>query len=140
MNVPRRLLLGSIALFAGGIASGNETKIDFVRDIQPILEFNCVSCHNADKAEAELRFDKAALFFEGGEGGPSLVKGKPDESLLIELVSLPEDDTDVMPSKGRTLHDHEIAKLRQWIAEGAVWPEALFENADDPDPLTARTL
>ena len=105
--------------------SAAESKIDFVRDIQPILEFNCVNCHNADEAKSELRFDKAEFFFKGGEGGQSLVKGKPDESLMIELVSLPADDSDVMPPKGRPLHEHEIAKLRQWIAEGAVWPTEL---------------
>jgi mono/diheme cytochrome c family protein len=124
MNV-RSLLLGSTSLFAAAVMHGQETKIDFVRDIQPILEFHCVGCHNADEAKAELRFDKASHFFAGGEGGPSLVKGKPDESLMIELVTLPADDSDVMPPKGRTLNEGEIAKLRQWIAEGAAWPEEL---------------
>ncbi len=107
----------------GCVSHADDTKINFERDIQPILEFNCVSCHDASEAKGELRFDDAAHFFEGGEGGPSLVKGKPDESLMIELVSLPEDDTDVMPSKGRLLHEHEVSKLRQWISEGAIWPE-----------------
>ncbi len=122
---PRSLLLGSTVLLAGIAASGEDAKIDFVRDVQPILEFHCVGCHNADEAKANLRFDKAVHFFAGGDGGASLVKGKPDESLMIELVSLPEDDSDVMPPKGRTLNESEIAKLRQWIAEGAVWPEEL---------------
>ena len=121
-----RLSIFSAAAFLGGFtAHANESKIDFVRDIQPILEFNCVSCHNADEAKADLRFDKAELFFKGGEGGQSLVKGKPDESLMIELVSLPEDDSDVMPPKGRPLNEGEIGRLRQWIAEGAVWPTEL---------------
>lgn len=124
MNL-RSLLLGSTVLLAGVAASGEGAKIDFVRDVQPILEFHCVSCHNADEAKANLRFDKASHFFAGGDGGVSLVKGKPDESLLIELVSLPADDSDVMPPKGRPLNEGEIAKLRQWIAEGAVWPEEL---------------
>ncbi|MEC5129328.1 DUF1549 domain-containing protein [Verrucomicrobiales bacterium BCK34] len=122
----------SLFLAAPVISSGAE-KIDFAKDIRPILEFNCVSCHNADEAKAELRFDTAAEFFKGGEGGQSLVKGKPDESLMIELVSLPHDDSDVMPPKGRPLHDHEIAKLRQWISEGAAWPEDLLLVAKDED-------
>ncbi len=121
----RSLLTGFAVLAALSGARGQEAKIDFVRDIQPILEFHCVSCHNADEAKADLRFDKASHFFKGGEGGPSLVKGKPDESLMIELVSLPKDDSDVMPPKGRPLNEAEIAKLRQWIAEGAAWPEEL---------------
>lgn len=143
MNL-RALLAGSIVLAALSGTRGQETKIDFVRDIQPILEFHCVNCHNADEAKAELRFDKASHFLKGGEGGPALVKGKPDESLMIELVSLPKDDSDVMPPKGRTLNEAEIAKLRRWIAEGAVWPEDLTlvarkeEDFKDAEPLKDR--
>jgi len=116
-------LAGILALapFATSVAQ----KVDFVKDIQPILEFNCVSCHDANEAKADLRFDRADLFHKGGEGGPALVPGKPDESLMIELVSLPEDDTDVMPPKGRLLHKHEIEKLRAWVAAGAPWPDDL---------------
>ncbi|MDF1850584.1 MAG: PSD1 and planctomycete cytochrome C domain-containing protein [Verrucomicrobiales bacterium] len=116
------LLIGIASLAS---TQAQESKIDFVKDIQPILEFNCVSCHNDAKVKGGLRFDKAHLFFEGGDGGPALVKGEPDQSLMIEMVSLPEDDIDVMPPEGRKLHDHEIAKLRQWIKEGAHWPEEL---------------
>lgn len=105
--------------------AAQDAKIDFVKDIQPILEFHCVSCHDSNETKGGLRFDEAKLFFEGGDGGHALIKGKPEESLMIELVTLPEDDTDVMPPKGRVLNEQEIAKLRQWIKEGAVWPEEL---------------
>lgn len=115
----------AVTLLASGSGFSQEAKINFARDIQPILEFNCVNCHDAKEAKANLRFDKAELFFKGGDGGAVLVKGKPDESLMIELVSLPADDSDVMPPKGRPLNEHEIAKLRQWIAEGAEWPSDL---------------
>ncbi len=134
----------SILIPAGTSLIAEDAVINFGRDIQPILEFNCVSCHDQNETEGGLRFDEAALFFEGGDGGQSLVKGKPDESLLIELVSLPEDDPDVMPSKGRILNGHEIAKLRQWIKQGAPWPEELklvAKNEDDfkgAQPLADR--
>jgi mono/diheme cytochrome c family protein len=122
----RSLLTASFTLALAGSAWSQEkpaSSIDFAKDIQPILEFNCVSCHNADEAKADLRFDRHDLLLKGGEGGPAFVAGKPDESLLIELVSLPQDDSDVMPPKGRLLHKHEIEKLRQWIAAGAPWPK-----------------
>jgi hypothetical protein len=133
-------ILAVVAL-ATPVASHAETKIDFAKDIAPILEFNCVSCHYEGKVKGGLRMDKASLFWEGGDGGAALVKGKADESLIIELVSLPEDDSDVMPPKGRPLHNHEIAKLKQWIAEGAIWPEEILlepkdeENFSDAKPL-----
>ncbi|MEM9016797.1 MAG: DUF1549 domain-containing protein, partial [Verrucomicrobiota bacterium] len=111
-------------------------EIDFKRDIQPILEFNCVSCHQESKVKGGLRFDQASLFFEGGDGGPALIKGEPDQSLMVDMVTLPEDDIDAMPpeGEGRRLHDHEVEKLRQWIREGAHWPEDSFliaRNEDD---------
>ncbi|MDF1825155.1 MAG: PSD1 and planctomycete cytochrome C domain-containing protein [Verrucomicrobiales bacterium] len=135
MKNPIRLFL--ILVCAAGVslrAEGNaDSGIDFVKDIQPILEFNCVKCHHEAKVKGGLRFDQAALFFEGGDGGPALVKGEPDNSLMIEMVELPSDDMDVMPPEGRTLHDHEIAKLRQWIKEGASWPEELLLTARNED-------
>ncbi len=140
----RTLLPGFTVLLASLASAQEAAKIDFVRDIQPILEFHCVSCHNEFEAKAGLRFDKASHFFAGSDGGLSLVKGKPDESLLIELVSLPADDSDVMPPKGRTLNKEEIAKLRQWIAEGATWPEELTlvakkeEDFKAAEPLADR--
>ncbi|MCB1203086.1 MAG: DUF1549 domain-containing protein [Verrucomicrobiae bacterium] len=140
----RHLIHGFAGLILASPLLAQESKIDFVRDIQPILEFHCVSCHNEDEAKADLRFDKASHFFAGGEGGDSLVKGKPDESLMIELVALPEDDPDVMPPKGRKLNEVEIAKLRQWITEGAVWPEELTlvarkeEDFKGAEPLKDR--
>lgn len=99
--------------------------VDFVKDIKPILEFNCVGCHREGKVEGELRYDSHDFFLKGGDSGLSFVKGKPDESLMIELVSLPDDDDDVMPSKGRALTKVEIDKLKKWIAAGAPWPEGV---------------
>ena len=125
-------------------APAADRKIDFVKDIQPILEFHCVSCHNEAKTKGDLRFDQHELFVKGGEDGPALVAGKPDKSKIIELVSLPDDDDDVMPPKGRVLNKTEIAKLRQWITEGASWPDHLLLVAKDeadfkgPEPLPKK--
>ncbi|MCF6314515.1 MAG: DUF1549 domain-containing protein [Verrucomicrobiales bacterium] len=99
--------------------------VDFVRDIKPILEFNCVGCHREGKIKGELRYDRHDLFLKGGEGGAAFVAGQPAKSLMIELVSLPKDDDDVMPSKGRVLTKIEIDKLSKWIAAGAPWPKGI---------------
>jgi len=104
---PRSFLSSFILLATASwtIASGEEAKVDFAKDIQPILEFNCVTCHNSEKTKGGLRFDLRAEFLKGGEGGASLVAGKPDESLLMELVTLPADDSDLMPPEGGPLHE-----------------------------------
>lgn len=115
------------------IVGGLTHAIDFEKDIQPILEFHCVACHDASETKGGLRFDREDLLLKGGDGGPALVPGKPDESYMLELVSLPEDDVDVMPPKGRTLTDAEIDKLTKWIEQGAKWPEGKVLVAKSED-------
>lgn len=118
--------LAVAAVVLGGPAlHAQEASIDFAKDIQPILEFNCVSCHNADEAKGGLRLDTRDALLKGGDGGAAFLSGKPDESLIVELVSLEKDDADIMPPKGRPLHGHEIDKLKKWIASGAPWPDGL---------------
>ena len=68
--------------------------IDFIRDVKPILEHNCVSCHREgnDKGDVILDSKKAAF---GGED--VIVPGKPDDSSLYWTTTLPLDDELVMP-------------------------------------------
>ncbi len=115
-------------------AAAKAGSVDFARDIQPILEFNCVSCHNQEEVKGELRFDSHAEFLKGGDSGPAFVAGKPEESLMYQLAELPADDVDVMPPKGRTLTKAELGKLSEWIKAGAPWPEGavlVAKNEED---------
>lgn len=127
----RFFIAATLAIASLSMARAQEAKVDFKKEIRPILEFNCVTCHNEEKAKGELRMDDHAHFIQGGENGLAVESGQPDKSQLIHLVSLPEDDSDVMPPKGRLLTKEEIAKLRQWIAEGASWPEGMTLVAKD---------
>ncbi len=133
MKMPSKFL--AAILLASGSAGlrAQDAPVDFVRDIQPILEFNCVNCHNADDAKGGLRFDSRDAFLKGGDGGDAMLPGKPEKSLMVELISLPKDDDDVMPSKGRLLHAHEIDKVKKWIAAGAPWPDNLVLVAKKED-------
>ncbi len=110
-------IVSSIPLFAA--------PVDFLTQVKPILESACVNCHGPDQADGELRLDTLEYTLKGGDNGPALVPGKPDESLLFELVTLPEDDSEVMPPKGETLASSQIAVLKQWIEDGAKWPDGV---------------
>lgn len=97
-------------------------EVDFVRDVRPILQRNCYSCHGPDKQKSGLRLDIKSEAFKGGEGwGPSLVAGEASESPLIDLVTSDDEDTR-MPPEGDRLSAAEIETLTRWVDEGAVWP------------------
>jgi mono/diheme cytochrome c family protein len=96
--------------------------VDAERDIWPILESRCVECHGPDKQKSSLRVDSREALIKGGDEGPAISAGDPAKSRLLELVSSAEEQKR-MPPKGAALTTEEIGKLRQWIAEGAPWPE-----------------
>ena len=100
--------------------------INFVKDVAPILEARCVKCHGEKKQKGEYRLDKGEHIFIAGESEETPVfKGKAAESYLHKLISLDEDDDDVMPPKGGNLTSEQIAIIGQWIKEGATFPEGI---------------
>ena len=107
------------------ILSGAGANPDFIRDVKPILEHNCVSCHREDNAKGKVRLDTRAAAF-GGED--VIVPGKPDDSSIYWTTTLPLDDELVMPpyeneEKDYPLRDEEKKILEDWILAGADWPK-----------------
>ncbi len=98
--------------------------VDFTRDVQPIFERHCLSCHGADKQRGGLRLDDRASALQGGENhAPDIRPGRSAESPLIHFVAGLVPDM-LMPQKGERLTAGQIGILRAWIDQGAVWPEA----------------
>lgn len=93
----------------------------FEKDIRPILAKRCYECHGPDSETpgGGLFLTSRGALLEGGDSGPSIVVGKPDESLLIKAIHY--DGIYQMPPKSRMPED-EIAKLEQWVTSGAAWP------------------
>lgn len=89
--------------------------------IAPIMEAKCVSCHGADKKKGKLQLHDFASIMKGGsEGDVNVVAGKPDDSLLLVRIKLPEDDDEHMPpSDEPQMTAEEVAVLKWWIASGA---------------------
>lgn len=98
---------------------------DFQKDVVPILQSRCVECHGADKQKGKLRLDTLELALKGGKGGPALKAGSAAESELFKRVSLPKDDDDRMPSEGDPLTAEQIAVLKEWLNDGAKWPDGV---------------
>src|SRR5437899_2989516 len=107
---------------------------DFARDVQPVLESRCWSCHGAKLQMHGLRLDRRADALRGGGSGvPAIVPGASPRSLLIKYVT-GEDKDIIMPPAGDRLKPAEIGMLRAWIDSGAVWP-----GQDDVKPAAQRS-
>src|SRR5438552_3868230 len=119
----RSLHSACLLLFGGAIvlAYGAQSRaaVDFVRQVQPILETNCVSCHHGDKAENGFDLSTRDLAFHSGSEPPALVPFKPDQSPIYKLLVVSKDDSTLMPpaKQGGPLDKPSIEILRLWIAE-----------------------
>ena len=103
-------------LAAAVLLARADDKVDFAKNIQPLLEKRCVECHNEKKTKGDLRLDVKAEAFKADK---VLVPGKADESAMIKRVSLPAGHDDIMPPKGDPLTKDQIELLKKWINEGA---------------------
>ena len=102
-------------------------EIDFVRDVQPILEHNCVSCHREDNDKGGVRLDNKKAAFDGED---VIIPGNPEDSSLYWTTTLPQDDELFMPPIKNEEKDYPLTKPEQkilfdWIKEGAIWPEEI---------------
>lgn len=92
----------------------------YTKNIYPILDSNCVSCHGASKTEGGLRVDTYDGLMRGGKDGAVIIPRDAEKSLFIARVTLPPGDKHAMPAEGRTpLKPAQIAWIRAWIRAGA---------------------
>lgn len=106
----------------------------FEKKIRPLFVKHCTECHSAEGTEPEgdLRLDTAAGWRRGGHGGPALVPGDPDASLLMRAVRYKDSELQMPPEN--KLSDAEIDLLAQWIKMGAPDPR----QGDAADPAAPR--
>ncbi|MSU65372.1 MAG: hypothetical protein EXS38_04550 [Opitutus sp.] len=101
--------------------------------IEPILENNCVTCHNANKHKGELRLESYTSLIKGGEHGTVIEPRGPKRSELFIRITLPPDDKHFMPSDGKKpLTADEVKLIELWIAAGASATQPLAAIAGAP--------
>ena len=134
---------------AGALAAADKptpAQLNFFEEkIRPVLAAKCYKCHSerAQKVKGDLKLDSRAAILKGGEEGPSVTVGKPEESLLIH--ALRHQDGLEMPPKEK-LPPAVVADFTRWIAEGAYFPSGgsakaeqdWWEKVDRKKLLTAK--
>jgi hypothetical protein len=136
-RLPRSFCLGALLITwalafapanaqeAKTLSASSKIQVDFVRNVLPIFQARCTSCHGSEVQMSGLRLDNQLSALKGGKSGrPAIVPGKSSESLLIRYVS-GLDAKVVMPPTGERLQSGEISLLSQWIDQGATWPEEI---------------
>lgn len=87
--------------------------------VAAIFEKRCVECHSPDEKKGGLALQSRADLLTGGDSGATIVPGKPDGNVLLEMVS---GDKPEMPKTGAKLTAAQVESIRAWIAAGAPWP------------------
>ncbi|HAH49316.1 MAG TPA: hypothetical protein DCM07_31645, partial [Planctomycetaceae bacterium] len=96
--------------------------VSFEKDVFPILDANCIACHNVAKKEGSLVLENVEDLIKGGDSGASVVPGKPDESYFYNVASRTEESfMPPLPNKvgAKALTPQQVWIVRQWILEGA---------------------
>ena len=123
--VPMALGLVTVALLVSGPvqtapkpkkATPPARKVSYHQEVREIFRKRCQGCHQPANKNGNLVLTSFALVMKGGKQGPLIVRGKPDQSLLIKYVIGPEPK---MPISGDPLTKQQIEALRLWILQGA---------------------
>jgi ankyrin repeat protein len=140
------LLLLAVATFAsgdpGGTSAQSPERINFARDIQPLLRANCYGCHGAALQSGNFRLDRRrdSMPNRVGANGARIVPGNSTSSRLYLRMSGNQGGPQMPPTGA--LRPEEIDAIKAWIDQGAEWPDELAGEAPSParDPIAADLL
>lgn len=124
-------LILTLSLQGGDPPAQVEREAFYEKNIRPLLIDKCYACHSLEKNKTKggLALDSQKAWLTGGEHGPALSPGKPDDSLLIKAVRYADDELRMPPkSHGGKLSDKEIKLLEQWVRDGAHSPKQVVRT------------
>ena len=125
MLLPARISSSAVCLMLFLFATSawaEDSPLAFSTDIQPLLQKNCLACHNESEYEGELILESLEQILKGGDSGPAVIPGNANESLLYQVAThgeepvMPPPDNDVGAEK---LTDEQLGMLKSWIDQGA---------------------
>ena len=137
-----KLAVVVVLLASSGVtraATTSSGKVDFNRDIRPILSDNCYKCHGPDakQAKAGLRLDLPEIAVKPLKSGKiAVVPGQPRKSTLVQRITTKDKDEKMPPPEtGKKLTPEQITLLRRWVEQGAAWqPHWAFIKPEKTTP------
>ena len=133
---------GAALAFGGALAGQTARKIDFGKDVQPIFQASCVSCHGPSQQMAGFRIDQRryALPNRVGANGARIVPGEIGRSRVYQKIAGSGGGLQMPPTGA--LSAEQIGIIKTWIEQGAEWPdEVAGETARPPaDPGATRLM
>jgi ankyrin repeat protein len=140
------ILLVVIAAVATGLsgrpAAQSSDRIDFARDVQPLLRANCYGCHSASLANGNFRLDRRrdSMPNRVGANNARIVPGNSEASRLYQRVTGTQSGLQMPPTGA--LPPDAIRTIKLWIDQGADWPDELAGETPSPpqDPVATKLL
>lgn len=124
------IVMSCIAAVGLPVLANDDHERFFETEIRPLLAEHCLECHGASEQSGDLRLDSREHLLKGGDSGPSVVPGKPDESRLMHAVRRTNDLA--MPPE-KELSAAQVRAIEHWVKLGAPWPESSGPLVDPRD-------
>jgi ankyrin repeat protein len=124
-----------LSLLTGRLAGQTSAKVDFVNDLQPLLRDNCLDCHGPSKQKAGLRLDRKSSALK--PFSRRVMPGSSANSMVYHRVAGSDYGTQMPPKAA--LHPEQIAIIKDWIDQGAEWPDSLANEMELP-PLNPKAM
>ena len=135
MKLSLLLILGCTAVVR--LNAADDSPVDFVRQIKPVLAERCVECHNSENLLGNLNLQSRALAMQKRKEGSVIVPKMPEKSPLYLVLTLPPANDKAMPATAHRLPKTDVENFRRWLDEGAHWPEGK-EGAVTPRKAKAK--
>lgn len=130
----------SVTSASAQAADENKSKsaiepVSYHKQVHAIFQRYCQGCHQPALQNGKLVLTSYQTLKAGGEHGAAFIEGKPDESLIVKLITGDEKNPPKMPKLGTPLAAEQVELIRHWIAEGAKDDSPKEEEGPTPTPV-----
>src|ERR671913_463738 len=143
--VPAILFIGlgsapALLWHSATLRAQSPVKVDFARDVQPIFQQNCIGCHGPTQQMSGFRLDRRRDAMKGGSLGAVIGPGNSAGSRLYQRLIGPNFGPQMPPTGA--LRPEQVEIIKNWIDQGAEWPDHLAGDAPvvPPDPGATRII